>query len=124
MKKLREVVYKALVINLGVPSHFLSRIEDNLPICIELTGGEEIYIHLQNETLQIFLEKNIPDQRVVIAKANKILDILYRDGDVFLCLKKEKIIFVSELSICEYNVENILTQRLKLFNNFINHLKV
>ncbi|EGQ7639675.1 hypothetical protein NPV54_000802 [Vibrio cholerae] len=123
MKKLREVVYKALVINLGVPSHFLSRIEDNLPICIELTGGEEIYIHLQNETLQIFLEKNIPDQRVVIAKSNKILDILYRDGDVFLCLKKEKIIFVSEFSICEHDVENVLTQRLKLFNNLINQLK-
>ncbi|MGC7844935.1 hypothetical protein [Vibrio anguillarum] len=76
MNRLRELVYKTLVDNLGVQPNLLSRIEGNEPIGIELIGGEEIFINLQENAIQTFVEIPIFDTRVLRLKSQKIMDLL------------------------------------------------
>ncbi|ASU22403.1 hypothetical protein CCZ37_07280 [Vibrio qinghaiensis] len=123
MKKLREVVYKALVDNLGVQPHLLSRIEGDDPIGIELVGGEEIFIHLQDNLLQTFVEIPVFDQRVIRAKSQKIMELLFLDESVFMNLKKDKLIMISEFPVNTFNAEIELADKLRFFNNVIHQVK-
>lgn len=123
MNRLRELVYKTLVDNLGVQPNLLSRIEGNEPICIELNGGEEIFINLQENAIQTFVEIPIFDTRVLRLKSQKIMDLLCSDESVFMNVKKNKLIMISELSANVMNVDRELADKLQFFNNVIHQVK-
>ncbi|AQP37778.1 hypothetical protein [Vibrio anguillarum] len=123
MNRLRELVYKTLVDNLGVQPNLLSRIEGNEPIGIELIGGEEIFINLQENAIQTFVEIPIFDTRVLRLKSQKIMDLLCSDESVFMNVKKNKLIMISELSANVMNVDRELVDKLQFFNNVIHQVK-
>ncbi|OEE72560.1 hypothetical protein [Vibrio ordalii] len=123
MNSLRELVYKTLVDNLGVQPNLLSRIEGNQPIGIELIGGEEIFINLQENAIQTFVEIPIFDTRVLRLKSQKIMDLLCSDESVFMNVKKNKLIMISELSANVMNVDRELADKLQFFNNVIHQVK-
>lgn len=124
MKKLREIVYKTLVDDFNVSPSLLSRIEGDDPIAIELNGGEEIFIYINDRTLQTFIEIPLRDQRMLKNKAPKIIESLMSDEDVFFNIKKEKLTVVTEFSADIANVERVLAGKLKLFNNMVDYIKV
>ncbi|AEH12003.1 hypothetical protein [Shewanella baltica] len=124
MKKLREIVYKTLVDDFNVSPSLLSRIEGDDPIAIELNGGEEIFIYINDRTLQTFIEIPLRDQRMLKNKAPKIIESLMSDEDVFFNIKKEKLTVVTEFSADIANVERVLAGKLKLFNNMAAYIKV
>ncbi len=124
MKKLREIVYKTLVDNFNIPANLLSRIEGDDPIAIELKGGEEIFVYLKDRTLQTFIEIPLRDQRMLKNKAPKIIESLMSDDEVFFNIKKDKLIVVTEFSADIANVERVLADKLKLFNNMVAYIKV
>ncbi|MCX9560867.1 hypothetical protein IG557_18790 [Vibrio cholerae] len=123
MNRLREIVYKTLVDKLNVQPHLLSRIEGNEPIVIELTGGEEIFINLQEDVIQTFVEIPIFDTRVLRLKSQKIMDLLCSDESVFMNVKESKLIMISELSANVMNVDRELADKLQFFNNVIHQVK-
>ncbi len=124
MKKLREIVYKTLVDNFNIPANLLSRIEGDDPIAIELKGGEEIFVYLNDRTLQTFIEIPLRDQRMLKNKAPKIIESLMSDDEVFFNIKKDKLIVVTEFSADIPNVERVLADKFMLFNNMIAYIKV
>lgn len=124
MKKLREIVYKTLVDNFNISPNLLSRIEGDDPIAIELKGGEEIFVYLNDRTLQTFIEIPLRDQRMLKNKAPKIIENLMSDEEMFFNIKKEKLILVTEFSADIANVERVLADKLKLFNNVVAFIKV
>lgn len=124
MKKLREIVYKTLVDDFNVSPSLLSRIEGDDPIAIELNGGEEIFVFINDRTLQTFIEIPLRDQRMLKNKAPKIIESLMSDEDVFFNIKKEKLTVVTEFSADIANVERVLAGKLKLFNNMVAYIKV
>ena len=124
MKKLREIVYKTLVDNFNISPNLLSRIEGDEPIMIELKGGEEIYVYLNDRTLQTFIEIPLRDQRMLKNKAPKIIEYLMCDEEMFFNIKKEKLILLTEFSADIVNVERVLAAKLKLFNNVVAQIKV
>lgn len=123
MNILREVVYKTLVDNLGVQANLLSRIEGDEPIGIELKGGEEIFIQLQDQVIQTFVEIPIADQRIFRMKSQKMMDVLCADETIFMNVRREKLIIISELSAHEANVERSLAEKLQIFNHIIHEIK-
>lgn len=122
-KNLREIVFKALVDHLGVDSSMLSRIEGNEPIGIELIDGEEIFIYLNDDSLQTFIEIPVTDPRGLRLKATKLIDTIMKDDQVFLNIKKDKVILVSELSADSPQLDKDLSSKLFLFNEFLSNLK-
>ncbi|PIW61452.1 hypothetical protein [Shewanella sp. CG12_big_fil_rev_8_21_14_0_65_47_15] len=124
MKKLREIVYKTLVDNFNISPNLLSRIEGDDPIAIELKGGEEIFVYLNDRTLQTFIEIPLRDQRMLKNKAPKIIENLMSDEEMFFNIKKEKLILVTEFSADIANVERVLADKLKLFNNVVAFIKI
>lgn len=124
MKKLREIVYKTLVDNFNISPNLLSRIEGDDPIAIELKGGEEIFVYLNDRILQTFIEIPLRDQRMLKNKAPKIIENLMSDEEMFFNIKKEKLILVTEFSADIANVERVLADKLKLFNNMVAFIKV
>lgn len=122
MKNLRTIVYKTLVDDFGVSPSLLSRIDGNEPVTIELNGGEEISICLNDGVLQAFIEIPIRDQRVLRSKAGEIIEILTSDDEMFFNIKKDKIIVATEFSTEIVNAERILAYKLKLFNNMVDYI--
>ncbi|MDE1241114.1 hypothetical protein [Vibrio aestuarianus] len=120
MKNLREIVFKSLVEHLGVDPKMFSRIEGNQPISIELQNGEEIYVDLGEKCLQTFIEIPIRDIRTVKMKANQLLEVLMEDDQLFLNVKKDKILIFTDVEISTASVEAELTKRFNLFNKFSN----
>ncbi|KOE88526.1 hypothetical protein HGG78_16835 [Vibrio aestuarianus] len=120
MKNLREIVFKSLVEHLNVDASMFSRIEGNEPISIELNSGEEIYIDLGEDCLQTFIEIPIRDNRIVKMKANQLLEILLEDEQLFLNVKKDKVLIFTDVQISVVSIENELTKKLNLFNRFSN----
>lgn len=120
MKNLREIVFKSLVEHLNVDASMFSRIDGNEPISIELSNGEEIYIDLGEDCLQTFIEIPIRDDRIVKMKANQLLEILLEDDQLFLNVKKDKVLIFTDVKINVVSVENDLTKKLNLFNRFSN----
>ena len=123
MKKLREIVYKTLVDTFDVSPSMLSRIEGNEPIAIELKGGEEIYIYLDQTTLQTFIEIPLSDQRMLRNKAPKIIESLTSDDEIFFSIKKDKLVFFSEFSTAFIDVERKLADKLIIFNKVVSYIK-
>lgn len=126
LKKLREIVFKTLVENLGVPANMLSRIEGNQPIAIELVDGEEIFISLNEEkSIQAFVEIPLRDRRVLALKASKLVELLMSDEQVFMNTTKDKLIMVSEWEIkAAASVERQLADKLTLFNKAVHCIKI
>ncbi|CAH8182133.1 conserved hypothetical protein [Vibrio aestuarianus] len=120
MKNLREIVFKSLVEHLNVDANMFSRIEGNEPISIELNSGEEIYIDLGEDCLQTFIEIPIRDNRIVKMKANQLLEMLLEDEQLFLNVKKDKVLIFTDVQISVVSIENELTKKLNLFNRFSN----
>ncbi|MDE1251468.1 hypothetical protein MCT08_18050 [Vibrio aestuarianus] len=120
MKSLREMVFKSLVEHLNVDANMFSRIEGNEPISIELNSGEEIYIDLGEDCLQMFIEIPIRDNRIVKMKANQLLEMLLEDEQLFLSVKKDKVLIFSDLPISIFNIEKELAKKLNQFNRFAN----
>ncbi|AUI87409.1 hypothetical protein BS333_08420 [Vibrio azureus] len=123
MKKLREIAYKTLVENLGVPANMLSRIEGDQPIAIELVGGEEIFISLNEKSIQAFVEIPLRDRRVLSLKAAKLMDLLVSDEQVFMNTTKDKLIMLSEWEVNIATVERQLADKLMLFNKAVHCIK-
>ncbi len=123
MKNLREIVYKTLVDTFDVSPSMLSRIEGNEPIVIELKGGEEIYIYLDQTTLQTFIEIPLSDQRMLRNKAPKIIESLTSDDEIFFSIKKDKLVFFSEFSTAFIDVERKLADKLIIFNKVVSYIK-
>jgi len=124
MKKLREIAYKTLVENFNVSANLLSRIEGDEPIEIELNGGEVIFISRNERTLQTCIEIPFFDQRVLKLKASKIIESLMSDDEVFLNIKKDRLIVVTEFSADSANVERVWAKKLTLFNDMATYIKV
>ncbi|WP_188014088.1 hypothetical protein [Photobacterium damselae] len=123
MKTLREIVYKTLVDNFNVSPNLLSRIENNEPISIELMGGEEIFIHLNDSVLQSFIEIPLKDSRNLRYKAPKIMEILQEDSDVFMNIQKDKVVLVTEIEKNSHNIEKELSLKLIIFNKMASEVK-
>ncbi|HFG1926157.1 TPA: hypothetical protein ACGF2O_003595, partial [Vibrio cholerae] len=109
MKTLREIVYKTLVDHFNVSPNLLSRIENNEPISIELVGGEEIFIHLNEYVLQSFIEIPLKDSRNLRYKAPKIMEILQEDPDMFMNIQKDKVVLVTEIDKKLHSIEKELS---------------
>ena len=123
MKKLREIAFKTLVENLGVPVNMLSRIEGDQPIAIELVGGEEIFISLNEKSIQTFVEIPLRDRRVLSLKAAKLMELIMSDEQVFLNTTKDKLIMLSEWEVNVATVERQLADKLTLFNKAVHYIK-
>ncbi|CAH8205122.1 conserved hypothetical protein [Vibrio aestuarianus] len=105
---------------MNVDANMFSRIEGNEPISIELNSGEEIYIDLGEDCLQMFIEIPIRDNRIVKMKANQLLEMLLEDEQLFLSVKKDKVLIFSDLPISIFNIEKELAKKLNQFNRFAN----
>ncbi|GEM74594.1 hypothetical protein [Vibrio sagamiensis] len=123
LKKLREIAFKTLVENLGVPVNMLSRIEGDQPIAIELVGGEEIFISLNEKSIQTFVEIPLRDRRVLSLKAAKLMELIMSDEQVFLNTTKDKLIMLSEWEVNVATVERQLADKLTLFNKAVHYIK-
>lgn len=123
MKKLREIVFKTLVENLGVSASMLSRIEGDQPIAIELVGGEEIFIALNKENIQAFVEIPLRDRRVLALKSAKLIELLLSDEEVFMNTRKDKLVMFSEWRGNTANTERQLADKLVLFNKAVHCIK-
>ncbi|MCG9790505.1 hypothetical protein L1D61_25480 [Vibrio mediterranei] len=123
MKKLREIVFKTLVENLGVSASMLSRIESDQPIAIELVGGEEIFIALNKENIQAFVEIPLRDRRVLALKSAKLIELLLSDEEVFMNTRKDKLVMFSEWRGNTANTERQLADKLVLFNKAVHCIK-
>ncbi|AMG31641.1 hypothetical protein AL542_15745 [Grimontia hollisae] len=124
MKSLREIVYKTLVENLNVSPGLLSRIETNEPISIELMGGEEIFIHVNDSVLQTFIEIPLKDARSLRYKAPKIIELVQEDPEMFMNIQKEKMVLVTEIDKNKVSIEKDLSDKLTLFNRMASEIKV
>ncbi|RBM31995.1 hypothetical protein [Vibrio tarriae] len=124
MKTLREIVYKTLVDHFNVSPNLLSRIENNEPISIELVGGEEIFIHLNEYVLQSFIEIPLKDSRNLRYKAPKIMDILQEDPDMFMNIQKDKVVLVTEIDKKLHSIEKELSTKLTIFNKMAAEIKL
>lgn len=126
MKSTREILFKTLVENLNVDPSFLSRIEGNDPVSIELKGGEEIFIKADTNDEKLHVVINIPtrDHRVTYTKAPKILEILQMDNQIFLNADKDKLVLLSSISLQSKTLEKELSDKLNIFNKAVNYLKV
>ncbi|EJL6717724.1 hypothetical protein NMS61_003756, partial [Vibrio cholerae] len=123
MKTLREIVYKTLVDHFNVSPNLLSRIENNEPISIELVGGEEIFIHLNEYVLQSFIEIPLKDSRNLRYKAPKIMEILQEDPDMFMNIQKDKVVLVTEIDKKLHSIEKELSTKLTIFNKMAAEIK-
>ncbi|EJL6619369.1 hypothetical protein NMS53_003631, partial [Vibrio cholerae] len=123
MKTLREIVYKTLVDHFNVSPNLLSRIENNEPISIELVGGEEIFIHLNEYVLQSFVEIPLKDSRNLRYKAPKIMEILQEDPDMFMNIQKDKVVLVTEIDKKLHSIEKELSTKLTIFNKMAAEIK-
>ncbi|AYV25077.1 hypothetical protein ECB94_27670 (plasmid) [Vibrio mediterranei] len=123
LKKLREIVFKTLVENLGVSASMLSRIESDQPIAIELVGGEEIFIALNKENIQAFVEIPLRDRRVLALKSAKLIELLLSDEEVFMNTRKDKLVMFSEWRGNTANTERQLADKLVLFNKAVHCIK-
>ncbi|MBF4343983.1 hypothetical protein EAY39_25230, partial [Vibrio anguillarum] len=56
-------------------------------------------------------------------KSQKIMDLLCSDESVFMNVKKNKLIMISELSANVMNVDRELADKLQFFNNVIHQVK-
>lgn len=124
MKTLREIVYKTLVDHFNVSPNLLSRIENNEPISIELVGGEEIFIHLNEYVLQSFIEIPLKDSRNLRYKAPKIMEILQEDPDMFMNIQKDKVVLVTEIDKKLHSIEKELSTKLSIFNKMAAEIKL
>ncbi|EJF0911132.1 hypothetical protein ACUAZA_003404 [Vibrio cholerae] len=124
MKTLREIVYKTLVDHFNVSPILLSRIENNEPISIELVGGEEIFIHLNEYVLQSFIEIPLKDSRNLRYKAPKIMEILQEDPDMFMNIQKDKVVLVTEIDKKLHSIEKELSTKLTIFNKMAAEIKL
>ncbi|EGQ7881512.1 hypothetical protein QTU67_003282 [Vibrio cholerae] len=124
MKTLREIVYKTLVDHFNVSPNLLSRIENNEPISIELVGGEEIFIHLNEYVLQSFIEIPLKDSRNLRYKAPKIIEILQEDPDMFMNIQKDKVVLVTEIDKKLHSIEKELSTKLTIFNKMAAEIKL
>ncbi|ENM5843644.1 hypothetical protein V4V60_003833 [Vibrio mimicus] len=124
MKTLREIVYKTLVDHFNVSPNLLSRIENNEPISIELVGGEEIFIHLNEYVLQSFIEIPLKDSRNLRYKAPKIMEILQEDPDMFMNMQKDKVVLVTEIDKKLHSIEKELSTKLIIFNKMAAEIKL
>ncbi|EGR2422500.1 TPA: hypothetical protein ACMDRY_002031 [Vibrio cholerae] len=124
MKTLREIVYKTLVDHFNVSPNLLSRIENNEPISIELVGGEEIFIHLNEYVLQSFVEIPLKDSRNLRYKAPKIMEILQEDPDMFMNIQKDKVVLVTEIDKKLHSIEKELSTKLTIFNKMAAEIKL
>ncbi|ELI6464249.1 hypothetical protein RRM61_003623 [Vibrio cholerae] len=124
MKTLREIVYKTLVDHFNVSPNLLSRIENNEPISIELVGGEEIFIHLNEYVLQSFIEIPLKDSRNLRYKAPKIMEILQEDPDMFMNIQKDKVVLVTEIDKKLHSIEKELSTKLTIFNKMATEIKL
>ncbi|EGR2464788.1 hypothetical protein DYC54_16520 [Vibrio cholerae] len=124
MKTLREIVYKTLVDHFNVSPNLLSRIENNEPISIELVGGEEIFIHLNEYVLQSFIEIPLKDSRNLRYKAPKIMEILQEDPDMFMNIQKDKVVLVTEIDKKLHSIERELSTKLTIFNKMAAEIKL
>ncbi|AKB05986.1 hypothetical protein D0810_17505 [Vibrio cholerae] len=124
MKTLREIVYKTLVDHFNVSPNLLSRIENNEPISIELVGGEEIFIHLNEYVLQSFIEIPLKDSRNLRYKAPKIMEILQEDPDMFMNIQKDKVVLVTEIDKKLHSIEKELSTKLTIFNKMAAEIKL
>lgn len=124
MKTLREIVYKTLVDHFNVSPNLLSRIENNEPISIELVGGEEIFIHLNEYVLQSFIEIPLKDSRNLRYKAPKIMEILQEDPDMFINIQKDKVVLVTEIDKKLHSIEKELSTKLTIFNKMAAEIKL
>lgn len=122
MKQLREIVFKSLVDNLGVDPTFLSRVEGNAPIAIELKGGEEICVYFQEKNLQTYIEIPIKDSRLLSLKASKFIEVLANDELMYTNFQKDKIVVFSEFSKETKQLEQQLSEKLSLFNKLAHTL--
>lgn len=125
MKSTREILFKALVENLNVDPSFLSRIEGNEPISIELKGGGEIFINVDINYGNLNAIINIPtrDSRVIYTKAPKILEVLLMDNKIFLNADKDKLVLLSSIPLQSKTLEKELSNKLTIFNKAVNYLK-
>ncbi|GHW43715.1 hypothetical protein VCSRO56_3331 [Vibrio cholerae] len=123
MKTLREIIYKTLVNNFNVSPNLLSRIENNEPICIELMGGEEIFIHLNEYVLQSFIEIPLKDNRNLRYKSPKIIEILQEDPDMFMNIQKDKVVLITEIDKNLHSIEKELSSKLMIFNKIAADIK-
>ncbi|HGE6070292.1 TPA: hypothetical protein ACGG74_002027 [Vibrio cholerae] len=124
MNTLREIVYKTLVDHFNVSPNLLSRIENNEPISIELVGGEEIFIHLNEYVLQSFIEIPLKDSRNLRYKAPKIMEILQEDPDMFMNIQKDKVVLVTEIDKKLHSIEKELSTKLTIFNKMAAEIKL
>ncbi|EGR2064709.1 hypothetical protein [Vibrio cholerae] len=124
MKTLREIIYKTLVDHFNVSPNLLSRIENNEPISIELVGGEEIFIHLNEYVLQSFIEIPLKDSRNLRYKAPKIMEILQEDPDMFMNIQKDKVVLVTEIDKKLHGIEKELSTKLTIFNKMAVEIKL
>ncbi|AYC05080.1 hypothetical protein [Vibrio cholerae] len=124
MKTLREIVYKTLVDHFNVSPNLLLRIENNEPISIELVGGEEIFIHLNEYVLQSFIEIPLKDSRNLRYKAPKIMEILQEDPDMFMNIQKDKVVLVTEIDKKLHSIEKELSTKLTIFNKMAAEIKL
>ncbi|WP_337914932.1 hypothetical protein [Vibrio cholerae] len=124
MKTLREIVYKTLVDHFNVSPNLLSRIENNEPISIELVGGEEIFIHLNEYVLQSFIEIPLKDSRNLRYKAPKIMEILQEDPDMFMNIQKDKVVLGTEIDKKLHSIKKELSTKLTMFNKMAAEIKL
>lgn len=124
MKQLKEIVFKSLVDNLGVDPALLSRVEADQPITIELTGGEDIYVYFQGNTLQTYIEIPFKDRRVLPLKASKFMEALANNEQFFMNVQKDKVIVFAELGEDIMHLEQKLSGTLDKFNTLAHQFRI
>ncbi|WP_394201493.1 hypothetical protein [Shewanella waksmanii] len=119
MKQLRELIYKTLVDKFDIAPSLMSRIEGNDPLVIQLKGGVEIYVNLQEGVVQLLVEIPVLDRRIVRNKAAQIFDSLIADEGIFLNIQKDKLFLVCEFSVESCDAERVLADKLLTLNSVV-----
>ncbi|WP_318452616.1 type III secretion system chaperone family protein [Photobacterium leiognathi] len=124
MKKLRDIMFRTLVNELGISANMLSRIEGNKPIEIELKNNEKIFISLEGDSIQTIIDIPLDNPHVLTHKSKKLIEFLMIDEDIIMNIKKDKLIIGSEWYFDYINIEKQLADKLKLFNKIGNYIRL
>ena len=124
MKKLRDIMFKTLVNELGVSANLLSRIEGNKPIEIELKNKEKIFVSLEGDSIQAIINIPLHNPHVLTHKSKKLIEFLMIDEDILMSIKKDKLVIGSEWNGISTDIEKQLADKFRLFNNIGNYIRL
>ncbi|NUW68056.1 hypothetical protein [Vibrio coralliilyticus] len=118
MKTFREILFDALVNELGVAPAALSRLDNSTnSALIELKAGREIFISVEENEVKISYEYDIKRKDEIIRLAPKIMQELLSGEEMLLLVENNKLTFgIRKESSAKFLEKEISKNLLKIYS--------